>query len=348
MKLLIFAHSGEAREFIKNLPALKARFDLCNGLYLSEEWGLLITGEGMDQVFLKLGRTFAQISDIKWAYNFGIAASLTSELPKNRIISVRTVYRYLGGPMEFKSYTTHDFQDGRAGLDCVSCFERIQDPKVAQKISPFGQMADRELWAIAALGHFHQIPFASFKLISDYAWESGSCEQIKTQSREYSCLLYQKFCDEILNKSLPQQMTPYWDAQALFPDLHWTESQRRQFVALNKQWRVQYSERSIQDLFTNDIKTLDIHQKKRTAIFLQKIKDELGPINAQLRKEIEQIIAQYSPAPIKVHYDPRLESTDLKVTMAISNEADLELCRYFSCHFPLKEIQAKIEGKDVP
>ena len=317
---------------------MRARFDLIPQLYLSPELAILITGEGMDRVLLNLGMALAKISEVEHVYNFGIAAALSKNRVKDEIISVRTAYRYLAGPMEFKSYSSCN---GQAHLDCVSSFQRIQGPKEARKLSYFGDLVDRELWAVGAVCDFYRIPFESFKLISDNAWEVEPCEQIKHRALEYSCSLYQKFQAIQVVQSNQAMAT---DLSVPPSDLYWTESLTRQFTALSKQWQRQFPKRSIEELYTDDIKELDIPSKKKAIVLLQKIKEHLYPVNTQIRKEIEQIIGQYSSEKIKILYDQKLESTDLKVLMTISSPDDLEQCRQWPKNFPLQDIQQKILG----
>lgn len=338
MKLLTFAHPGEAREFIKHLPQLKARFDIASRLYLSPEWALLITGEGMDRVFLNLGKALGQVSEITAIYNLGIAAALDHKLAKNNIVPVRTAYRHLADGMEFKSYSSND---GLANQDCISTFQRIHSAKQAKQLSYFGQMIDRELWAVAALSDFYRIPFQSFKLISDYAWEAESCVLAKSQATAYSCQLYKKF-KQLSLPAGPRQVEPDFS-----PELYWTESLKRQFVALNKKWQVKYPQESIYKLYTRDLQELKIHPKKKSVIFLQKIKDHLNPVNAQIREEIDDLVHHYTSEKVKIHYDPKLESSDLNIHLAISGPEDLDYCQQQLKTFPLQKIQQKMGKKNV-
>ena len=303
MKLLVFAHYGEAKEFIKNIPAIRARFDLHPQFYIAPDLALLITGEGMDRVFLSLGKVLAQLSEIEQVNNFGIAATLDEQLARDRIVGVRTVYRYLSSAMEFKSYSSSDEQ---ANLDCVSSFQRIQNPREAKKLSHFGDLLDRELWAIGALCHFHHIPFRSFKLLSDRADGNASCQLIQSRTDEYSQRLFQQF--ERLPKDISQDHPLF---PALPPGLYWTESLRRQFASLEKRWCVQYPETPIEQLCPHHIE----HPKKKTLAWLQRIKERLSPINTQIKREIDQLLAPHSSNKVKIHYDPRLESSDLKMTI---------------------------------
>ena len=338
LQLLTFAHLGEAREFIKNLPGIKARFDLAPQLYLSSKWGVLVTGEGMDRVFLHLGRVLAQLPGIQRVENFGIAAALAPELAQKQIVPVRTAYRSLASGMEFKSYSS---QDGRARLDCVSTFQRIQNPEKARELRHFGDLLDRELWAIGAICDFYQIPFTSSKLISDYAGGAESCQEIRSLAREYSQLLYRQFLEH--GKHTPTTPPPLPEGLGLY----WTESLLRQFTALSKQWHGKYPNTPITELYTDDLREIKGHPKRKTILLLKKMKEYLYPVNTQVKRELDQLIGHHYSKKMKIHYDPQLESTELKISASISSPEDLEQLQKWAQHFPLQKIQQKIKGQNV-
>ncbi|MCY4643172.1 MAG: hypothetical protein OXB88_00995 [Bacteriovoracales bacterium] len=345
MKLLVFAHSGEAHEFIKNTPSLKSHAHGEGRLHVGDDLAVLMTGEGMDRVFLHLGQALARLASVEKVYNFGLAASLIPECSLGQIISVRTVYRSLFERMEFKSYSSCD---DLAVFDCISSFDRILDPKEAKKLSHFGHLVDRELWAVAALCHFHHIPFESFKLISDYGDQAISCEALKSKAQEYSCRLYEKFQQTLKHQNSPHPFSKPLDHREFLSKFYWTQSLRRQFEALYKRWEIANGPGSALPAIDEE-ENQKLSPKKKTIRFLKKMKESLSPTNSAVRKDIEAIIDSHPSTSKKfhIHYDNHLESKNLKVTMDISSQKDLDRGKQFLDTLPLKKIQSKIEGKNV-
>ena len=340
LKLLVFAHLGEASAFIEDIQDLKACFHRHRGLYLSkpQNLALLITGEGMDRVFTHLGKVLAQMDGIEKVTNFGLAAALAPTPNQGQIVSVRTVYRALPERMEFQSYTS---DDPKARLDCLSCFDRISDAQKARELSLFGQLLDRELWAIAALCDFYTLPFESFKLISDNAQKAPSCETVKSRAKEYSCRLYETF---LHLKNTPPGPHP----TALLPPttLYWTESLRRQFRALQKQWQIKKPHTPLPTLGEEEQKIQP--PKKKTTLFLNKIKEQLSPLDSALQKEIQSLIAPHESKNMRIDYDHRLESKTLKIKATVSCPEDVAKIKQTLDNLPLQNIHDKMEGRDVP
>ena len=323
---------------MENIPGLVAWNHVVHGLYVSSEWSLLISGEGMDRIFLNLGKILAQLPSIQRVYNFGIAAALSEQWQRGQVVPIRTSYRSLSGTMEFKSYSCASVG---AKIDCVSCLTRIREEGEGRELSHFGDLVDRELWAIGAVCSFYKIPFESFKLISDYPWDGISCYDIQSRASDYSCSLYQKF------QQLPSIKPHGHDGHDIphpFSDLYWTQSLRQRFLSLSKQWKVKYPDRSLSDLYDRDGET---RPKKKTIKLLDRIRDELNPINSRVRREIDSLLTPHRSAKVKVDYDPRLVSTDMKVTINFSSKEDVDHLQSWAENFPFEKIQEKIKGRDV-
>ena len=350
MKLLVFAHPAEAGAFLHHHPELRPCPERAQGYYQSPQLALLIAGEGMDRMLLSLGKVLAQTSGIKELYNFGIAAALESSLPLHHIVSVRTAYRYLAKGMEFKSYST---LDPEARQDCVSAFQRIHSDSQAKYLSHFGQLLDRELWAIGALCNFYRLPFHSYKLISDYALNSTTCQDIRAQSKDYSALLYARF-EQILEQpptASPKSLKLSKASNPIPPELYLTQSLQRQLHSLSRKWQDKYPHRPPAELYTQlytqEIKSIPGHPKHRTLALLQKLRSQLFPLDTQVKREINHIIAPHTSEQVKIHYDPSLESSQLKIQLKVLSPQDLPALSQQVAKIPVAKIQQKIAGPDV-
>jgi nucleoside phosphorylase len=186
--LLTFAHYGEAGAFIREKGFQP--LDFCdNGLYESSNTLLLLTGEGISSTMERLSAVCREFKHhISEVINLGIAGSLSKELNIGEIYSIRSVIRE---PHSGKRFETYLSAETRATADCITAGKRVLDDDYARRLAGFAQLADRELWAVAAVCAQFQLPFRSYKLISDMAGKNTHPGEIKRRAREYSIELYQ-------------------------------------------------------------------------------------------------------------------------------------------------------------
>ena len=165
MRLLVFAHRGEAQTFLKagKWDSIQAPYQ---GLYKSEHEYLLITGEGPQNATEKTAYALGSNQEIKEVINLGIAGALDKSLELDRIYQIRTCYAQQADSPLFKSYTTDEYKEY---IDCITTHERIISETSADKLRPFAQVVDREAWAIASVASLlnKKLRYSIIYLISD-------------------------------------------------------------------------------------------------------------------------------------------------------------------------------------
>ena len=192
MKLLTFAHRGEAQHFLKydNYKSFDFEF---NGLYRNKENYVLITGEGLESTNKKMGEVLRQSNySISKVINLGIAGALDSNLDLESIHSVKLIKKE-------NENETFQSSDVYAEIDCISALNRVHDVVYRNKLFARAQIVDRELWACAKVRNKYQVPIYSFKLISDYAGSTTGLNKIIQKSKGYSKKLFD-FYHEIIIK----------------------------------------------------------------------------------------------------------------------------------------------------
>ncbi len=192
MKLLTFAHRGEAQHFLKydNYKSFDFEF---NGLYRNKENYVLITGEGLESTNKKMGEVLRQSNySISKVINLGIAGALDSNLDLESIHSVKLIKKE-------NENETFQSSDVYANIDCISALNRVLDETYKKTLSKRAQIVDRELWACAKVCNKYQVPIYSFKLISDYAGSTTGLNKIIQKSKGYSKKLFD-FYHEIIIK----------------------------------------------------------------------------------------------------------------------------------------------------
>lgn len=190
MKLLTFAHLGEAQSFIKNEMFQKTN-DPVNNFYKNKDSLLLITGEGIDSTEMKLSKLLSEYKNsISLVFNIGIAGVLDHSLKLESIHVIRKTY--MEDEKNFFIST-----DTSATIDCITAKNRVMEKKYANQLSPIAPVVDRELWACAKTCYDFKIPFLSIKLISDYAGIATNSIQVIKRAKAYSEKLYKYYLQYI-------------------------------------------------------------------------------------------------------------------------------------------------------
>jgi len=189
MNLLTFAYLGEAQEFIK-MNGCKPVLSISKYAYNNEKDLLLITGEGIESTTVRMKIVFEKYNNqISKVINIGISGALDESLELKSVHRIRNVFKENSN----ESYSTEDIN---STLDCITANNRVLDTEYARKLLPLAPIVDRELWACAKICHEFNVPFRSFKLISDYAGKTSDTAGILSNAKEYSEKLFEYYCGE--------------------------------------------------------------------------------------------------------------------------------------------------------
>lgn len=183
MKLLTFAHHGEAQHFLKFDNYQSTDFEF-KGLFNNENDYLLITGEGIESTSERMNIVLQNIGNrISKVINIGIAGALNINLELESIHSIRNVYLEDGKEFYLSA-------SAEANINCITANNRVLNEKYSNQLFQFAPVVDRELWVCAHLCKKYQLSWLSFKLISDYAGSKIDSKKIIKKSKLYSLKLY--------------------------------------------------------------------------------------------------------------------------------------------------------------
>lgn len=275
MKLLTFAHRAEAQSFFSAFDFNPVEF-FFDGLFLSEDFYLLITGEGLKAASEKTVSVLTRFSDsIDEVINMGVAGSLTIKLKKNDLVWVRSAYCASSDGVDFQSFKT---QSGAAQADCLSVHERIFEFDKRVKLSSFAEIIDRELWSVASACSLFKKPFFSLKIISDDL-NSNTPETtriVKEESALFSKKLlveFQRFLQgEIKGLLSPEPSLPFLHDH----DFYFTSSQVRKLETLFH--RLERLGKNLNSINIDEIKNASTIPKERARHLLESLNDQVQPI----------------------------------------------------------------------
>ena len=325
MKLLTFAHRGEAQVFFLNLNYKPVAF-FFDGLFRNEDSFLLITGEGplaASEKTMAVLSTFHQ--EIDFVINIGVAGSLNTALKLHDLVWVRTSYAHHAERLEFKSYTSTTPNAKNSKYDCMTAYTRVLSNQEREKFSQFSSLVDRELWSIASAATFFKLPFSALKIISDDKTLTQSeqfdiCKFVKDEAPQLS----QKMFDEYQSINAPIKKTKTLTNNPFLDDDHFyfTTSQARKLISLSEGLRLK--DINLKSINIDEIKMLELTPKDRTRHLLLFLSDLLNPMATKIRNAVGKAISPLSDAGISTHTDPDLEMDWIQLTMKIQSTRDLE------------------------
>ncbi len=194
MKLLIFAHKGEASHFISKLNFKPLPF-IFNGLYSNGKDLLLLTGEGLQNATEKTAIVLTKYSkEISQLVNIGIAGSLNLNLKIDESYLICESFKESADSIDGKKFKFTNSSE----FKCISANNRVLDIIYAKKLAAHADLVDRELWAIASCAKIFKVQVIALKLISDNALIENSkdiCIDIKARAREMSEKLFKKYLE---------------------------------------------------------------------------------------------------------------------------------------------------------
>jgi nucleoside phosphorylase len=341
--LLTIAHRGEAQEFLR-----KGRFNprpfYFDGVYASDREILLLTGEGLQTSTEKTAAVCAAFRDeIFMVINIGIAASLDAQIQPGNIYSIRTAYAETNQHIVFKTFTS---EDQTAVADCISAHHRVLEAGDARRLAAFAPIVDRELWGCASVCALFNLPFRSYKLISDVAGDNSRCPDIQERAAEFSERLYQFYCELSLHET-PTAKRPA--EEFLLPEgFYATTFQKKQLKALlrNLQIKYQLSEREIfEKIQPGEIIQKEANPKRRTALAIAALGNLLNPFNSRLKAQLEALCQPLTEANCQVQFTRDYEDDKIELSVKIENSRHLEKLKAALEKFNYAEVIKILNGE---
>lgn len=311
MKLLHFAHAPEAQCFISHFNLIAK-----GKLYIGEDIIVQICGEGLYDSLFKLSETISKYP-IDSIINIGIAGSLTKDLDVDSIISIKTVYAFNEKNPKFNSYST---SDTNSDYDCISAELRALNKEYAEKLVPFAQVVDRELWSVGKVAKYYKIPFSSIKLISDYALEEVHCLDIKDKAREYS----EKLLSHYLNTSPSTNESSEIDMKYPFEMSHYLKKKYEKLIKKLLMKSHDDAEHILSKSKLNEIAKMDIKDKDKAQLLISNLEEMLNPIEKIVRKKMDVLFKPLYENNIDLHIDPKLEIRKFKVSKEINSQKNID------------------------
>lgn len=313
MILLHFAHPQEAGEFIKYFK-LKPNNEF-RDLYSNENLAVIITGEGLYDSMYKLGFVFSKLNILK-VINIGIAGALTSNVKKDSIYKVRTVYAFDEITPKFQSFSSSD----QSSIDCISAQKRALDKDYVNAIKPFANICDRELWSVAKTCRYFKIPFSSYKYISDIAGEDSNCLDIKDKADIYSFELLQFYLTQENTEKVHNQhklSPPFKMSHYLF------KKYEKLILKLLKSNFIS-EEKILEKIDIKDIESKFNKHKDRAIDLIQKLEFMLNPIENKIQIKIDALFKPFLDYGISIETDKNLEKQFFKISKQINSKKNLE------------------------
>ncbi len=329
MKLLIFAHRGEAQSFFNEWDFLPVEFYF-TGLFKAKNYFLLITGEGPKDASEKTVAILSSFkNNITEVINIGIAGSLSPKLKVGDFAWVRSSYAQKAEKCEFKSYTTKN----HTSMDCITTYSRITTPEERKSLSAFADIVDRELWSIASAAHLFKIEMLSLKLISDDINSSNMCQLVKDEAPLLSKKLLQEF-QNFENKSmsskpaelLAPKSNSIEDYLLGHPKYYFTTSQSRKLSTVIRGLSLKkiLTDNEVKNIAIQIIEkyAIDKTSKELSKILIQDLSEKLNPLNTKIKEKINQSLRPLLDSGAAVSFDPELEQEYIQINYQIRNTKD--------------------------
>ena len=316
--LLVFAHPPEAAAFVNHYklhPHDQFFLPESVRLLVSEELMILITGEGPNLANRTLSTVLGAYSKkISRIINFGVAASLSNQLPIGTIQKIKTSYSSQENTMEYHSF----FLDKNESSDCCTVNQRILGPEKLKHLKCFASIIDRELWGLAFAAQPFSLKVDSYKIISDLPLEDGQqniCSVVKEDAHFYSEKLLAKYIEI---PASPKITSPSANIKIPY-GCYATASMKRSFHTLLKSapsdWEEQIQAQNI----------IENAQTKKTA--MSQIIKALSVLNcpelAKMEQKLERILLPLKRLGLRASIDSSFEVEEIKITTQIRNQDDI-------------------------
>ncbi|MCO4753979.1 MAG: hypothetical protein KC478_05830 [Bacteriovoracaceae bacterium] len=310
MDLLIFAHRGEAQQFIKRL-SLKASEDT-QGLYVGENTLLLITGEGIYEVFAKLGLVLGQYP-ISRAFNIGIAGSLSEKIELGKVYEVKTAYNFTQ-KVQFQSFTLSESAHAK---DTITSSERVLTNESASELSNFAPIVDREVWAVAKTCAAAGVELRSYKLISDVAGEQTDCFDLKQKALEFSTTLLEFWL------GLEHNETPFDDSISYPIQMSFTQKAKYQKLVDSLSLNTNFDHKTFATDFLNSLGD-KYSSKQKANLLLERMELGLNPVKLATKESFEKLSMPAKEIGATLLFDKNFEKKKFTLQMEINDQKNIE------------------------
>jgi purine-nucleoside phosphorylase len=304
MRLLVFAHRGEAQTFLKELE-VKSHPQM-NDLYIGDDLAVLLCGEGHINSLGKLSYTLGKLPECTQVINLGICGALNPEVSLHSIHEIRTIY----AEDEFKSFTLDDSK-----IDIITSKHRALKLEQAKKLGNIADLVDREAWSLAHICKELGIEFKAIKMVSDHITDAEVCKLIKEQAEFYSDELYKYFC------SLEDQKATLDNEVEIFsnPDFYFTLSQKRQYKNLLSAI-MQKESISENEIDLSEFSSLDKTPKERAKLLTESLARRLYPFKTIVNDKLDALTYDLRNYGATFKFDKNLEKTSFQFQVTIDSE----------------------------
>jgi purine-nucleoside phosphorylase len=306
MRLLVFAHRGEAQTFLKELE-VKSHPQM-NELYIGDNLAILLCGEGHIQSLSKLSYTLGKLPDCNEVINLGICGALNPDIPLNSIHEIRTIY----AQGEFKSFSN---ESNKADIDIITSKDRALKPDQAKELAVFADLVDREAWSLAHISKDLGIDFRAIKMVSDHITDAEVCQLIKEKAEVYSDILFDHY------KSLESSTMSEEEQCLVFsnPNFYFTVSQKRQYANLLRAI-IQKEDISESEIDLSNIESLDKTPKQRAKLLCDHLNKRLYPFKTKVQEHLDEITNDLRKFGAEFKFDKSLEKTSFQFLVRIDSE----------------------------
>jgi len=333
MKLLCFAHRGEAQAFLEHFNYLPTEHP---AVYQDEHSYLVLTGEGPNEALSFVSFVLGRYPTITEVLNFGVAGSL-GFAKLHEIYELRHGYLWNEGRVEFKSFPL-----GLGEKDIVTSTQRMFGDKNGNALRPIADLVDREAWGIGMSCKNFNKPLRCFKYVSDIVSEENICELVKEKALDASMGLLEKYL-QILNDVSGSKES----ANLNLSGFYFTRAMGIELSHLLERLSIKYQQPKeffLQDLMLESIREKIPHQKTRGKFLLQELKKKCDPEFYEVHEKLALLFSPLKDRGINITYDQNLESFELGIQFRSTKESMREKIQELE-KISWEYFQEALEGK---
>lgn len=335
--LICFAHHGEAQAFLSYFDFKPKNF-FFEGLFESEKYFLLLTQEGEQSTSERITAVLSALHDqIQDVVNLGIVGALSSKLQLEEIVHIRTSYGFQNNEPKFKSFPL------KGTHDCISSEKRVINRELAEKLSCFAQVVDRELWAVASSCHLMKKSLSAIKIVSDNPLIQSSseiCEPVREKALVFSEKLLQEFLKT--EEKLATTEAPTRDIFSS-PYFHFTVSMKHQYEELSSRLNTHDELEAIASKLQNE----KIPAKVRTQKLLQELRSLLNPLQRKIQQRTEDLKTEMAKKNILIKFSENFETNEIQFQFAANNSQELETKVESLKEFSFEKAHKILNGQDL-